>query len=139
MKKDLKKDLKIIFGVVAAVALSLSLSGARTGAEAAVTVKARDAVRLEVTATCNPDAMVFRVRNAGPAWPKTSRFAIYDLAGDKPELLSKRRFRLKQGQHASFRIKHKSSNAHVGLWVEPGWYTREFLYDAEVDCDANKN
>lgn len=143
----MKKDIKTIYGSIAVVALLLSLSGIQMSAEATSIANSGakqaqstgDTVRLEITTTCNPAATVIRVRNAGSSWPKASRFAIYDLADDNSELLSKRRFRLKQGQHASFRIKHKSGNARVGLWIEPGWYAREFLYDAVVSCNGEKN
>ncbi len=127
----MKKDLKTVYGVIAAVALILPLF-VIVAAKAAES--SSDAVRLEVTTICNREATMIKVRNAGVSWPKTSHFAIYDLAGGSSELLSKRRLRLKQGQHASFRIKHKSGNARVGLWVEPSWYTRAFLYDAVVNC-----
>ncbi len=87
----MKKDFKTIYGLIAAVALILPLS---VIAAAKVPESSGDAVRLEVTTICNLEATMIKVRNAGASWPKTSRFAIYDLAGDSSELLSKRRRQL---------------------------------------------
>ncbi len=90
-------------------------------------------IKLKVLAQCHKDATVFRVVNAGESWPKAGRFKIY-RTGDK-SMVSQRRMRLAPGQKASFKVKKKfASGEEMGLWVEPGWYSRKFTYDARVRC-----
>ena len=70
----------------------------------------------------------------------SATFAIYNMRkkGKKRvrKLISKRRMRLKYGQRASFKIKTSQlPSGRVGLWVKPGWYKRDFDYDATVRCN----
>ncbi len=96
-------------------------------------------LKMDIMVNCQDGNAVFRIKNVGNAWPKTSTFAIYNMRkkGKKRvrKLISKRRMRLKGGQRASFKIKTaKLPTGRVGLWVKPGWYKREFDYDATVSC-----
>ena len=96
-------------------------------------------LKMDIMVNCQNGNAVFRIKNVGSAWPKTSTFAIYNMRkkGNKRvrKLISKRRMRLKGGQRASFNIKTaKLPTGRVGLWVKPGWYKREFDYDATVSC-----
>ncbi len=97
-------------------------------------------LKMDIMVNCQDGNAVFRIKNVGNAWPKTSTFAIYNMRkkGKKRvrKLISKRRMRLKDGQRASFKIKTaKLPTGRVGLWVKPGWYEREFDYDATVSCN----
>ncbi len=96
-------------------------------------------LKMDIMAQCQDGNAVFRIKNVGNAWPKTSTFAIYNMRkkGKKRvrKLISNRRMRLKDGQRVSFRIKTAQlPTGRVGLWVKPGWYEREFDYDATVSC-----
>ena len=96
-------------------------------------------LKMDIMVNCQDGNAVFRIKNVGNAWPKTSTFAIYNMRrkGNKRvrKLISNRRMRLKDGQRASFKIKTaKLPTGRVGLWVKPGWYEREFDYDATVSC-----
>jgi len=96
-------------------------------------------LKMEIATNCKDGNAFFRVKNAGIAWPKTSTFAIYNMRkeGNKRlrKLIAKRRMRLKDGQRASFKIDTgKLPTGRVGLWVKPGWYEREFAYDAMISC-----
>jgi len=96
-------------------------------------------LKMDIMVNCQDGKAVFRVKNVGNAWPKSSTFAIYNMRkkGNKRlrKLIAKRRMRLKDGQRASFKIKTETlPTGRVGLWVNPGWYEREFDYDATVSC-----
>ena len=96
-------------------------------------------LKMDIMVNCQGGNAVFRIKNVGDAWPKTSTFAIYNMRkkGKKRvrKLISKRRMRLKDGQRVSFKIKTaKLPTGRVGLWVKPDWYKREFDYDATVSC-----
>ncbi|MDP7600071.1 MAG: hypothetical protein QF605_01685 [Rhodospirillales bacterium] len=51
-------------------------------------------------------------------------------------MLSKRRVRMRNSQHATFKIRKRSGGSYgaVGLWVSPSWDKRAFNYDARVTC-----
>ena len=96
-------------------------------------------LKMDIMVNCQNGNAVFRIKNVGSAWPKTSTFAIYNMRkkGKKRvrKLISNRRMRLKDGQRVSFKIKTAQlPTGRVGLWVKPGWYKREFDYDATVSC-----
>ena len=119
-----------------AVAALASASPMSDTAEAADAAQAGiGALKMEIMTNCQNGTALFRVRNAGEAWPKTSNFVIYHLGKDGKTLIAKRAMRLKDGQRASFKISMDNYPVgELGLWVEPGWYKRDFAYDATVSC-----
>jgi len=133
----MKFSRKCLLGAALAAAvigLSASSKAAESPQQSAQTAAA-GFLKLEIMTACKGEHAFFRVRNAGEAWPKTSTFAIYLNGSKGRKLVAKRRMRLKDGQRASFRIKtNKLPKGELGLWIKPGWYQREFGYDATVDC-----
>ena len=89
---------------------------------------------IEVTAKCVKDTAVFQITNLGDKWPRLGEINIYKIDGKT--LLSKRRVRMRNSQHATFKIRKRSGGSYgaVGLWVSPSWDKRAFNYDARVIC-----
>lgn len=128
----MKLSRKLALGAFAS-AVVISLSASTFAAESAQT--AAGFLRMEIMTNCKNGNAFFRVRNAGKAWPKSSTFAIYHVGKNGRRLIAKRRMRLKDGQRASFRVKTERFPAgQIGLWIKPGWYEREFGYDATINC-----
>ncbi len=123
-----------------AVFSTLALTGLATATFAEESALATAGLlKMDIMVNCQDGDAVFRIKNVGDAWPKTSTFAIYNMRkkGKKRvrKLISKRRMRLKVGQRASFKIKtNQLPSGRVGLWVKPDWYKRDFDYDATVRC-----
>ncbi len=123
-----------------AVFASVAITGLATATFAEESARATAGLlKMDIMVQCQDGNAVFRIRNVGDAWPKTSTFAIYNMRKEGKKrlrkLISKRRMRLKDGQRASFKIKTgKLPTGRVGLWVKPGWYQRDFDYDATVSC-----
>ena len=97
---------------------------------------ANAALKIEVSTSCSNGVSRFMIRNNGPDWPKSGAFSIYRIDGGTKNSVSSRRMRLKSGQSASFTVK-KSRNptGNLGLFVEPTWYERSFVYDATLTCN----
>ena len=126
------------YALAAFVSIAVTATTATTFAEERAQAAASH-LKMDIMVNCRDGNAVFRVKNVGNAWPKTSTFAIYNMRkkGKKRvrKLISKRRMRLKDGQRVSFKIKTAQlPTGRVGLWVKPGWYKREFDYDATVSC-----
>ena len=126
------------YALAAFVSIAVSGITATTFAEERAQAAA-GLLKMDIMVNCQDGNAVFRIKNVGEAWPKTSTFAIYNMRkkGNKRvrKLISNRRMRLKDGQRVSFRIKTaKLLTGRVGLWVKPDWYKREFDYDATVSC-----
>ena len=125
---------------VLAVFTSIAITGLATASSAEESAQAAASIlKMNIMVDCQDGSATFRIKNVGESWPKTSTFAIYSLRkkGNKRlrRLISKRRMRLKDGQRASFRIKTENlPTGRLGLWVKPGWYKRDFDYDAVVSC-----
>ena len=93
------------------------------------------ALRLEIKTSCLDGNTIFKVKNAGTSWPKTSTFAIYRIAAGKGQMITKRRMRLAAGPQASFRVKaSRNPTGKLGIAVHPGWYQRKVNYDATTVC-----
>ncbi|MFQ5765507.1 MAG: hypothetical protein ACE5GT_11300 [Rhodospirillales bacterium] len=128
----MKLSRKLALGAFASATI-ISLSASAFAEESAQT--AAGFLRMEIMTNCKNGNAFFRVRNAGEAWPKSSTFAIYHVGKNGRKLIAKRRMRLKDGQRASFRIKAgRFPSGQIGLWIKPGWYEREFGYDATISC-----
>ena len=123
-----------------AVFASIAITGLATASSAQESAQATSSIlKMNIMVNCEDGNATFRIKNVGDAWPKTSTFAIYNMRrkGKKRlrRLISKRRMRLKDGQRASFKIKTANLPTNrLGLWVKPGWYKRDFDYDAVVSC-----
>ncbi len=92
-------------------------------------------MKARVTAKCQGDSPVFRITNLGEKWPKVGSVSIYRTDGK--ELISKRSIRLLEGQKLTFRIRKKGGvqNGNVGIYLNPGWIDRPFVFDAAISCD----
>ncbi len=134
----MKRSQKCALAVIVSVALAglASASPMSDSALAAESVQAAAGVlKMEIMTNCQDGNAFFRVRNAGEAWPQASTIAIYHLGKDGQTLIAKRAMRLKDGQRASFKVKSGNyAEGRLGLYVEPGWYKRDFSYDATVSC-----
>jgi len=134
----MKRSQKFALAAVMSVALA-GLASATPMSDSAFAADSAQAVsgplRMEIMTNCQDGSAMFRVRNAGEAWPKSSTFAIYHMGKDGQTLVAKRAMRLKDGQRASFKVKtEKYREGQLGLHVDPGWYKREFAYDATISC-----
>lgn len=131
------KPGKILTVVMAAVFVVSTAGNAAlataNGAETALVPAG--ALNIQVSSECQDGNTLFKVKNAGEAWPKPSTFAIYRISDGTARMISKRRMRLAEGQHASFKVKAKSNTTgRLGIAVLPGWYRREAKLDATVTC-----
>ena len=129
-----RDNLDLAIMAVAAAGLALTaLAGETRSAETAQL--ATSALNLKIDANCDNGTTVFKVKNTGNPWPKSSTFAIYRIGDGPVQVISKRRMRLRDGQNASFKIKpSKNPTGALGIWVKPSWYERPFRYDATVSC-----
>lgn len=123
--------------LAAAIVAAIPATGrAAAAADKLVELAAGDAapqVRLKVDSSCKGDLAVFRLSNAGSAWPKTGTLGIYHVTSDGVEVITTRRIRLAEGQKASFRI-HQKQAGYVGFYVNPSWYPRTPAWDALASC-----
>ncbi|MBC8338434.1 MAG: hypothetical protein H8E39_07060 [Alphaproteobacteria bacterium] len=136
MKRYCKHALAV-FASIAITGLATASSATESAPESAQATAG--ILKMNIVVNCQDGNATFRVKNIGDAWPKTSTFAIYNMRKEGKKrlrrLISKRNMRLKDGQRASFRIKTENlPSSRLGLWVKPGWYQRDFDYDAVVNC-----
>lgn len=94
------------------------------------------ALELEIVARCVSGAPVFQITNLGDKWPRLAAVNIYNT-NDKSSL-TKRRMRLVNSQQATFGVPKKKLRKlkvkEVGLWIEPSWTKRKFVYDSKIAC-----
>lgn len=117
--------------------VSVAIASLATAAIAAESARATSGfLKMEIMTHCRDGNAFFRVKNAGESWPKTSVFAIYYVGEKGRKLIAKRRMRLKDGQRASFKVKMAKlpAGSRLGMWIQPGWYQRDFSYDATITC-----
>lgn len=121
--------------VVATLLAAGTAEGADLRREAGVRMAqaAGAALRLEVVTQCAGGAAIFRVRNGGETWPSSGTFNLVRIADNT--VISRRSFRLVEGQRASFKVDTaKIGPGPIGLSVEPTWTERGRGYDATIDC-----
>lgn len=130
-----------IFGISAVMAvLAMNAPYAAQAAESAdqaqIAVTPPVFLQLEITSTCTPEGVLFKIINRGDKWPRTGFLRLYHA--DDKSLISERRLRLGQGQKVSFVVKETVTQGRpVAVWVEPEWYKRDFEYDANLSCKTN--
>lgn len=94
-------------------------------------------IQLEIGTSCKNGSAHFRVRNVGAEWPDGVSLALYRLLPTGDQLISKRNLRLGKGQQVSFNISAiQAARGEVGIWVDPKWYNRNFVYDSSTDCST---
>ena len=90
-------------------------------------------LKLDIDAHCLNGVALFQIVNKGDRWPDSAMFNVY-RAVDRT-LLNRRRLRMAKNQQASFRV---SKGTHPGeelaIYVEPGWYKRQFRFDGKITC-----
>ena len=90
-------------------------------------------LQLEITSVCTDKGSIFKIINRGKKWLRQGILHVY--YSDDRAVMTERRLRLAPNQKVSFVInKEKSSGRPIGMWIEPGWYKREFTYDAKSAC-----
>jgi hypothetical protein len=89
---------------------------------------------LEIAPVCLKGIPAFQVTNLGERWPLTAEVSLYRI--DTNARLSQRRVRLSNGQQLMFRVPEEASQSveEVGIFIAPGWYSREFTLDARARC-----
>jgi hypothetical protein len=101
---------------------------------AAAPAKAQDSpLNLAVTAKCEGGDAQFEIVNRGERWAGTATVAL--LRADNHAVISERKLRMVSDQRIVFRAREAPDTIGVGLWVEPDWYKREFVYDAVIHCE----
>lgn len=90
-------------------------------------------INVEVISGCDQDVAMFKIVNAGDAWPRQGKLHVIRISGDTTKTLYKRSMRFTSGQQASFRLKDIGTDT-VAVFVEPSWYDRPFKFDATVTC-----
>ena len=143
----IKNMKKILFIFTLFMAMSAFAIGAAVSPLASETGQAGSAVsheqdmaaapasflQMEITSTCTEKGALFRIINRGAKWPRNGVLHVY--FADDQSSMTKRSMRLASNQKVSFVISNnKSSGRPVGMWIEPQWYKREFVYDAKSDC-----
>lgn len=131
------KRLQLFMALMTALVLSVPFAAKATGPsdQAQVAIMPPVFLQLEITSTCTPEGVLFKIINRGDKWPRTGFLRLYHA--DDKSLISERRLRLGQGQKVSFVVKDKVSQGRpVAIWVEPEWYKRDFEYDANLSCKA---
>jgi len=110
--------------------------GEEQDVEVPVTAVARKSrLKLEMSSSCSDGVSRFKITNRGPDWPKASSFSIFRIEGADKYPVSLRRMRLKSGQTVSFTVKKsRNPSGNLGLFVDPGWYKRAFVFDATLTC-----
>ncbi len=92
-----------------------------------------DILKLDINAKCLNGVALFRIVNTGNRWPDSAMFNVY-RAIDRT-LINRRRLRMAKNQQASFRV---SKGTHPGeelaIYVDPGWYRRQFRFDGKITC-----
>lgn len=113
-------------------ALILTLSG--LGIAPLAAQERGPALKINVSVKCEGRDAVFEVLNEGPPWPGMAKIAVYRT--DTRTLVSSREMRMTAGQKMAYKAKGSTEGkVEVGLWVEPGWYKRAFVFDAVASCD----
>lgn len=91
-------------------------------------------LKINVSVKCEGRDAVFEVLNEGPPWPGMAKISVYRT--DTRTLVSSREMRMTAGQKMAYKAKGSTEGkVEVGLWVEPGWYKRAFVFDAVASCD----
>lgn len=92
------------------------------------------AIKINVSVKCEDRDAVFEVLNEGPPWPGKAKIAVYRT--ETRTLVSSREMRMTAGQKMAYKAKGSTEGkVEVGLWVEPDWYKRAFVFDAVASCD----
>lgn len=90
-------------------------------------------VNVDVVSSCVDNIAMFKIVNAGEAWPRQGKLHVVRISGGNMKTLSKRSMRFVAGQQASFRLKDIGTDT-VAVFVDPSWYDRPFKFDATVTC-----
>ena len=91
-------------------------------------------LKINVTAKCDGEDAVFEILNEGELWPAMAKISVYRT--DSKTLLTSRSMRMAAGQKMAYKAKGSTEGkTDVGLWVEPQWYKRAFVFDAIIACD----
>ena len=112
------------------------LFGTLVGAFAPCPVAAQGSgaqLKVNVNAKCEGVDAVFEILNEGELWPAMAKISVY--RADSKTLVSTRQMRMAPGQKMAYKAKGSAEGkTEFGLWIEPQWYTRPFVFDAVIAC-----
>ncbi|MCC7016331.1 MAG: hypothetical protein IT564_03900 [Rhodospirillales bacterium] len=90
-------------------------------------------MQLDIAAKCEGADAQFEIVNKGEKWAGMAKVAL--LRADNHAVISERTLRMAAGQRVVFRAREAPDAIGVGLWIEPEWYKREFVFDAVIHCE----
>ncbi|MBM3582835.1 MAG: hypothetical protein FJX37_12825 [Alphaproteobacteria bacterium] len=90
-------------------------------------------LNLDIVAKCESTDAQFEIVNKGERWPGMA--TIFLLRADNHAVISQRQLRMTVGQRIVFRAREAPDTIGVGLWINPDWYKREFMFDAVIHCE----
>jgi hypothetical protein len=111
---------------------ALALGGSVLLAAGSVAAQGSE-LNLVVTSTCEGKDAQFEVVNKGERWPGLANVSL--LRADDHSLISERKMRMVPGQRLVFRARQAQDAIGVGLWINPEWYNREFVFDSVIYCE----
>lgn len=108
----------------------------------AAPVKRRDQVagvanplNVEIKATCSGGDTEFTIINDGPAWAGNGVVSIFRIDGPNRQMVNARRYAMQDGEIKTVKVvKSKNPTGHLGIAIEPSWYSRPFVMDAYAQC-----
>ena len=127
---------RVIFSVMA---LALMLTATQSFADKAVhrsdlAQAGGGQVQIIVETTCANGYTLFKIQNAGDAWPRPGTLNVVRVNNGALETITQRQMRFAAGQKASFRLKNPDNDT-LGVYVDPSWYERTPQLDARVSCN----
>jgi hypothetical protein len=90
-------------------------------------------LNLDIVAKCEGTNAQFEIVNKGERWEGMATVAL--LRADNHAVISERKLRMAPGQRIVFRAREAPDTIGVGLWIEPDWYKREFVFDEVIHCE----
>lgn len=105
------------------------------GLSTAVSNVMGESLNVRVSSQCSNGDTVFVVANTGNKWPRAATFSLFRIAGPNRQMISARKMSIEPGAAKTLRVK-KAHNptGHIGLSLDPGWYKRDFIMDANAEC-----
>jgi hypothetical protein len=111
----------IVVGVLVAGISAFPVAAQEQGAQ----------LKLNITAKCEGSDALFEIVNEGQLWPAMAKISVYRT--DNRTVIMTRQMRMTYGQKMAFKAKGLAEGKReFGLWIEPPWYERPFVFDAVI-------
>ncbi len=115
---------------------SVQTVAARTGSSIDLGPQGGADLNVRITPQCIDGDIVFRVVNEGAPWPDTGMFTMFRMDGPNRQMIGARRLTLGTSDVREFTIsKSQNRTGHVGISIDPSWYSRAFQIDADARCN----